>query len=208
MIDISHIDVFDNPADEFSWPATSHLDVVTFMPDGVHLTFSKQTGGDRWPDVPTDWPDDSWQYAIGLVRLVGVERPAASAPIQFWFGLEQNGGDVLQPTQLADNWFYDDRWGPLQKWKPLPGEHVGFFAVAGIVRNQHDASRVPVKERTGVIEFAWPGTYGRLTPVWGEPIAGGGNGNPPPANLPELIAEEFDKIAASATTIARLVRLI
>ena len=78
----------------------------------------------------------------------------ASAPVEYWYGLEASGGP---PSQYAMNWFYDPgRWAPMTYHQPAVGETIGLFVCAGDCRNRTDGSGSPVKERTNVVAVTMP----------------------------------------------------
>ena len=78
----------------------------------------------------------------------------ASAPIEFWYGLDASGGP---PSQYAMNWFYaPGRWAPMTYHQPAVGETIGFFVCAGDCRGRTDGSGSPVKERSNVVTVTMP----------------------------------------------------
>jgi len=123
----------------------------------VSVTFDKQYGPNRWPDVtPPGWTG-TLQYSLGMAfNLDGETQWYASAPIQFWYGLNMSGGPIYQPGQIPNNWFYDDRWGPMAGYQPAVGEEVGMFVCEGNCRDVLDGSQSFISERTNVVTFAMP----------------------------------------------------
>ncbi len=149
----------DNPPDVASWPVTTTITQLDYRDDGVHVVFSKQDGPDRWPDiVPPGW-DGPLQYTLGLVELIDGQWHA-SAAMQYWYGLEAQGGNVALDDQIAVNWYYDGRWGEMAGYQPAQGETIGVFVVAGNVRGVLDGSQSPVQERSNVVVVPMPGVEG------------------------------------------------
>ncbi len=156
--DLKQCAVLNNPPSEVDWPITTKITKLDIRPNGVHVEFSKRDGTGRWPDItPPGWKGPL-QYTLGMVENIA-GKWVASAPIQFWYGLDESGGP---PGQIRKNWFYDtSRWGPLAVRQPAPGETVGFFVIAGNVRNITDeGSQSPVHERSNVVYVAMPGSAG------------------------------------------------
>jgi hypothetical protein len=157
MVPLSSAIIRNSPLTLASWPITSAIRVLEIRPNGVYVDFSKKTGPGRWPDwTPPGW-DGPLQYTVGMMLNVnGVLY--ASAPVEFWFGLEASGGP---PSQYALNWFYDPaRWAPMTYHQPAVGETIGFFVCAGDCRNRTDGSGSPVKERTNVVTVTMPNDNG------------------------------------------------
>jgi hypothetical protein len=156
-IDMSQAVIRNSPLNLASWPITTGINVVEMRSNGVHLEFSKQNGPNRWPDVvPPGW-DGGLQWTLGMALNIG-GRWYASAPVQFWHGLEESGGP---PQNYALNWFYDPvRWAPMTGHQPVVGETIGFFACAGDCRNNTAGSLSPVKERSNVVLVTFPGPGG------------------------------------------------
>lgn len=138
-----------------SFPVTTTIQAIDVTSDGFNVRFDKK---DSWPDVtPPGWAGPL-EFTIGLVRTTD---GAASAVIQCWRGDLPFGGPVSSATQIATNWFYDGRWGPLAHWQPQPSESVGLFVVAG---NWRGATDRIIEERSNVPTVPWPavGFLGRL----------------------------------------------
>jgi hypothetical protein len=156
-IDMSRAVIRNSPLTLGSWPITTGINVVELRPTGVHLDFSKQNGPDRWPDVvPPGW-SGGLQWTLGMALNIGGQW-FASAPVQFWHGLEEAGGP---PQDYALNWFYDPaRWAPMTGHQPVVGETIGIFACAGDCRNNTAGSLSPVKERSNVVLVTFPGPGG------------------------------------------------
>jgi hypothetical protein len=129
------------------------------QPSGTRVDFSRKVGPGRWPDVPFGFPGDSLQYSLGMaVNING--RWYASAPMEYWYGLDRGGGNIGQPGQVPNNWFYDSRWGPMQGYQPQAGEMVGFFVCAGDCRNHTDGAGSIVRERSNVVLVPFPTAAG------------------------------------------------
>jgi hypothetical protein len=152
-INLASAIIRDSPASLGSWPITTALRVVDIGPSGVHVEFSKQSGAGRWPDwTPPGW-DGGLQYSLGMALNIGGQW-YASAPIEYWAGLDRSGGP---PSQYAMNWFYNaGRWAPMTGHQPAVGETIGFFVCAGDCRGRVDGSGSPVKERSNVVLVKMP----------------------------------------------------
>ncbi len=176
-LDLHEAMIFDNPPNLADWPVTTLITDVEFQymgMDGVHVEFSKRDGPGSWPDVtPPGW-SGSLEYTLGFAELINGQW-YASAAIQFWRGLPASGGNVATDVvtmgqcaafgygsscQVAKNWYYDGRWGPLATYQPATGEIIGVFVVAGNVRGVTDGSQSPVQERSNVVLVAMPDING------------------------------------------------
>jgi hypothetical protein len=148
-----------------SWPITTKITRLELRRTGVYVEFSKQSGNQRWPNTVPDGQKEPGvdmgplQYSMGLaVQING--RWFASAPIQCWYGLHESGGpiqvqdigDGTRRSQILANWFYDQRWTPLNGHRVQPGETLGFFVCAGDARNSFN----PVKERSQIVRLTLP----------------------------------------------------
>jgi hypothetical protein len=152
-VPLSSMIIRSSPTNLASWPITTALRVVEMRPNGVHVEFSKQDGPGRWPDwTPPGW-DGGLQYSLGMALNIGGQW-YASAPIEYWHGLDAAGGP---PSLYAANWFYDaGRWAPMTYHQPAVGETIGFFICAGDCRGRTDGSGSPVKERSNVVLVRMP----------------------------------------------------
>jgi hypothetical protein len=152
-IDLSQTTILNSPRDLASWPATAAITRLDLRASGVHVEFSKKDGAGRWPDItPPGWAGPL-QYTLGMALNID-GRWYASAPIEYWNGLDVAGGP---PSQYALNWFYDPaRWAPMTYHQPAVGEMIGFFVCAGDCRNRSDASASPVRERSNVVLVPMP----------------------------------------------------
>lgn len=140
------------------WPIATTITALDLLPGGVHVEFDKADGPGRWPETPdltASGGMGSLQYSIGMCERIGGSWHC-SAPIELWYGLHANGGNVGEPGQVPNNWFYDGRWGAMRGYQPQPGELVGFYVVAGDARNRVS----PVHERSNVVLVPFPGPGG------------------------------------------------
>jgi hypothetical protein len=137
----------------------TELDIKT---TGIEVHFDKRDGPDRWPDNTTPGWKGPLQYSVGLCERVDGEW-VCSAPIETWYGNMTVGGPIQDQSvtcpqypqnlgQIQCNWFYDNRWAPLNGRRPAPGEQLGVFVVAGDVRSNY----TPVRERSNIVLFNLP----------------------------------------------------
>lgn len=160
-IDLHDAIIFDNPPNVADWPVTTTITRLEFRDDGLYVEFDKKDGEGRWPDiVPPEW-DGPLQYTLGLVENIGGQW-YASAAMQYWYGLEAQGGNVAVDDQVAINWYYDGRWGEMAGYQPMTGETIGVFIVAGNVRGVTDGSQSPVQERSNVVVVPMPDASGAV----------------------------------------------
>jgi hypothetical protein len=140
----------NSPRDVASWPATAAITSLDLGNNGAHIEFTKKNGPGSWPDVPFLTPGEYLQYTLWIVLNINGQL-YASGCVQFWRGLDRNGG---APSQYGQNWYYDPaRWGPMAGYQPANGEAVGFFVTAGDARNNGNAV---VKERSNVVVVPFP----------------------------------------------------
>ncbi len=145
--------VLNSAADVASWPATATITRLDLNRDGVYIDFTRRDGAGSWPDVPFITPGEDLQYTLWIVLQVG-GRLYTSGCIQYWRGLDRNGGP---PSGYAMNWYYDpNRWAPMTGHQPAVGERVGFFVTAGNARNVTDGSGTVVRERSNVVVVPFP----------------------------------------------------
>lgn len=164
-----------NPPDLATWPITTQLTEVDFVPQGLNLQFSKRDGSDRWPDVtPPGWTGPL-QYTVGLVECINGQW-YGSAVIEIWYDLATEGGNNLADCapnygpmpcpghmQVQQNWYYSTiPVGPLQGRQPATGEIVGVFVAAGNLRGvtTDDPSQSPVMERSDIVLVPFPDVNG------------------------------------------------
>ncbi len=146
--------VHSSPAGVASWPVTTTIKSLSFRTDGVAVEFSKKSGPGRWPDVrPPGW-SGPLQYTLWIAMNIGGTWHTCS-PIEYWYGLVANGGNVTINNQIAVNWTY--YCGPMKR-QPQPGEQVGFFVTAG---DQRLKDIFIVHERSNVVVVPFPESAGR-----------------------------------------------
>ena len=157
VLNLRDVTVVDWP-EVATWPVTTILTRVELRLTGVHVEFSTRDGPDRWPDHVTPGWSGPLQYSLGLALQIAGTWYAA-APIEFWHGLEESGGQIQAQNvegskvgQIPKNWFYDARWGPLHGYQPQPEELVGVYVCAGDVRNRVSV----VKERSEILLVRLP----------------------------------------------------
>lgn len=160
-IDLHDAILHDNPANVADWPITTTITRLEFREGGAYVEFSKKDGDGRWPDiVPPGW-EGPLQYTLGLVERIDGQWHG-SAAMQYWYGLDVQGGNVAVDDQIAVNWYYDGRWGEMAGYQPALGETVGVFIVAGNTRGVLDGSQSPVQERSDVVVVPFPGPEGAV----------------------------------------------
>lgn len=156
MIDLSTVRILNSP-DIHDWPATAAITALELRPSGVHVDFTKKTGADRWPDVPFGNPSEhgTLQYTLWILLDIAGQWLAAGC-IEFWFGLDENGGPV---DGYAKNWYYDaNRWPGMAGHQPAVGELVGFLVTSGDARHGDDG--VGLHERSNIVTVAFPDAAG------------------------------------------------
>jgi hypothetical protein len=92
------------------------------------------------------------EYTLGMCLNLG-NHWYCSAVVQFWFGRDL--GASAPPGDVAREWFYDARWGPMAGHQPAEGEMVGLFVCAGNCRDNRAGDRSYVKERSNVAFVPW-----------------------------------------------------
>jgi hypothetical protein len=149
-IDLSGATIHNSPSDIARWPATATITLLDLGTNGVHIDFTRKDGPGSWPDVSFMTPGENLQYTLWIVLNINGTWHASGC-IEFWRGLDRNGGP---PSQYSQNWYYDpSRWGPMSGYQPAPGERVGFLVTAGDSRNN---GNVIVKERSNVVVVPFP----------------------------------------------------
>ena len=138
----------NSPRDVASWPATATITQLDLGNNGAHVEFTKRDGPGSWPDVP--FGTGNLEYTLWIVLNINGNL-YASGCIQFWRGLDRNGG---APAYYSQNWYFDPgRWGPMAGYQPANGEAVGFLVTAGDARNNGLSI---VKERSNVVVVPFP----------------------------------------------------
>jgi hypothetical protein len=156
QINMGQANIYNSPTDLARWTISTALTSVNFSGDGIAVTFSKQDGPGRWPDVtPPGW-SGPLQFTLGMCLNIGGQWNC-SAVIQQWYGLGVAGGP---PSQIGRNWFYDSlRWGPMTGHQPAAGETIGIFVCEGDCRNNTRGDLSPLRERSNVVLVQFPGGY-------------------------------------------------
>lgn len=182
-IDLSTVTILNSP-DVRAWPATALLTRLELRPTGVHVDFTKRDGPDSWPDVPFITAGEKLQYTLWIALKIDGQW-YTSGCIQFWRGLDINGGP---PQDYANNWYYDaTRWRPMTGHQPAVGESVGFFVTAGNARN---SGASVVNERSNVVVVAFPDGKGQTFTFDAAPAP---STDDPPASQPATEAGGTDE---------------
>lgn len=150
QIDVSRAGVYNSPPDLMRYPITAALTSIQFTAVGFPVRFSRMEGPARWPDVRTPGWDGDLQYTLGM--CLEADGWACSAVVQFWHGRQDaDPKATAAPGDVAKEWFYSERWGPLFGRNPVPGEVVGIFVCRGDCR-----ANTPVDhERSNVVRVVW-----------------------------------------------------
>ena len=163
QIPIDQVQILNSP-DVREWTPTATITKVEFWRGaGIHFEFDKASA---WPDVvPPGWQGPV-QYTVWILLKTG-DAWYASGIIECWRDRQSTDDtDVTENNQIARNWLYDSRWGPMQGHQPQPGERVGFMLTAGDARGKDVHG---VAERSRIVEIAWPSSSGFSAPfVWVE----------------------------------------
>src|SRR5262245_30235262 len=171
-----------NSPDVRDWAPTATITKIEFWRGaGIHFEFDRNTS---WPDVvPQGW-DGPIQYTVWiLLRIDGQWH--GSGIIECWRDRPSTDDeDVTAGNQIARNWLYDGRWGPMQGHQPQPCERVGFMLTAGDARGRDVHG---VAERTRIVEIAWPAVSGVPVKIlWTEGQASS-SVDPPVPPIPPLL---------------------
>lgn len=150
QIDVLRAGVYNSPPDLMRYPVTAALTSIQFTTVGFPVRFSRMDGPSRWPDVRTTGWDGDLQYTLGM--CLEADGWACSAVVQFWHGRQDaDPKATAAPGDVAKEWFYSERWGPLFGRNPVPGEVVGIFVCRGDCR-----ANTPVDhERSNVVRVVW-----------------------------------------------------
>ena len=147
-LNLGQATIENSPRDVASWPATATITRLDLGNNGAHVEFTKKDGPGSWPDVP--FGTGNLEYTLWIVLNINGNL-YASGCIEFWRGLDRNGGP---PAAYAQNWYYDPgRWGPMAGYQPANGEAVGFLVTAGDARN---SGLSIAKERSNVVVVPFP----------------------------------------------------
>jgi hypothetical protein len=133
---LSQAQIVDAP-DVSGWRQTATITALTFDGSSTAISFSKQWGPDRWPDVvPPGW-SGPLQYTLWLCLNISGQW-TCSGFVQFWYG-RLASGDPAQPdvpSRYHLNYFYSNRWRPMDTHGVIqPGELIGFLVTSGNTRD-------------------------------------------------------------------------
>jgi hypothetical protein len=162
-----------NSPNTLTWPVTTTIQKFVVADNGIQVTFDKCN---QWPDVtPPGWAGPL-RFTLHLFLNIGGQW-YESGIIQFWACDQFNGGPIYQDNQIARNWVYDNRWGPMVNHQSAPGERIGFMVSAGNARGEDDHL---VAERSDIIEISMPTNATTYPPF----LAYEGQGTPAPVPVP------------------------
>jgi hypothetical protein len=151
-INMSLAAIYDSPANLAGWCATARITSIQFTSSAILVDFDKRTGPGRWPDSPFgDGSGGTIQYTLGMCLNINGAWDC-SAVVQFWYGRDLAATGA--PSAIAQNWFYDSRWGPLAGQQPTEGQTVGLFVCAGNCRGTNGQASI-VHERSNVRLVPW-----------------------------------------------------
>jgi len=196
QIDISQLQIENSP-DVRGWAPTATISKIEFWRGaGLHIEFDKRA---TWPDVvPPGW-DGPVQHTVWLLLKID-GRWYGSGVIECWRDRQStDDDDVIANNQIARNWLYDGRWGPMQGHQPQPGELVGVMVTAGDARGKDVHG---VAERSRIVEIAWPSSSGISAPfVWAE-----GSPAPPVITAPPPLPTAIEPLPSTdlAPVLAQL----
>src|SRR5438045_953086 len=110
QIDIGGLQILNSP-DVREWTPTATITKVEFWRGaGIHLEFDKRAS---WPDVVPDGWNGPVQYTVWLLLKID-GRWYGSGIIECWRDRQStDDADVTENNQIARNWLYDSRWGPM-----------------------------------------------------------------------------------------------
>jgi hypothetical protein len=153
LFDPSQAIFVDNPPDLGTWPQTATITSVD-LSDFVIVDFDKRQGPDQWPEA--GFGAGGIQYTLGMCFNLGGQW-YCSAAIQFWTGRELTAGGPA--SNIARNWYYDIRWGPMKGHQPDQGELVAIFVAQGNNRDNGNTYR----ERSNFVVLPFGGTYNAIS---------------------------------------------
>ncbi|HEV3060306.1 MAG TPA: hypothetical protein VGY48_18835 [Vicinamibacterales bacterium] len=144
---------YSSPADLGYWNETAKITSIVLNYDGIQVDFDRRDGPNRWPDE--QFGAGSIQYTLGMCLNIDSHWDCA-AVVQFWYGRELTAGG--RPSDVALDWFYGPRWGPLYGHQPADGEPVALFVASGNLRGRNDPGYVTcprVCERSNFAVVPW-----------------------------------------------------
>jgi hypothetical protein len=160
-VDINSITFTDINIQAF--PMTSKITRIVLQLDGIHIEHTN-----RWIDVrPPGWKGFVCQ-SLGIGENINGHW-YAGAPMEMYYGMDHQGGQIQSQNvensgigQIAKNWFYDNRWGPLAGRRVNPGEEILVYLTSGSVRNktftrnEPDEPVVTQMERSNIVKIKLP----------------------------------------------------
>ncbi len=149
--DMHQATIWDNPPDLADWAETTKITSIIFTDIAFEVDFDKRQSPDKWPE--SGFGSGGIQYTLGMCGNIN-NHWHCSAVVQLWDGRELSASGC--PMCIAQDWFYDSRWGALQGFQPAPGEIVGIFVAQGNLRGSGNTS---VKERSNVVLIPWLTNY-------------------------------------------------
>jgi hypothetical protein len=152
LFSLADATMIDNPGDFASWPQTATITSIVFTDNAILVDFDKRSGSDRWPEAGLGCCGGV-QYTLGMCLNI-TNHWYCSGVIQFWTGRDLEASGL--PSEIARNWYYDGRWGPMKGYQPADGELVGIFVGQGNLRDNGNS----YKERSDVVLMPFGGTYG------------------------------------------------
>jgi hypothetical protein len=152
LFNLADATIENNDPSLASWPQTATITSIIFD-YALLVDFDARTGANgvaQWPEA--GFGAGGIQYSLGLCGNIN-NHWYCSAPIEFWTGRPIDAAG--SPYAIAQNWFYDARWGPLKGYQPANGELVGIYVAQGNERNYGNS----YKERSDVVLVPWGQNY-------------------------------------------------
>jgi hypothetical protein len=152
LFNLADATIENNDPSLASWPQTATITSIIFD-YALLVDFDARTGANgvaQWPEA--GFGGGGIQYSLGLCGNIN-NHWYCSAPIEFWTGRPIDAAG--SPYAIAQNWFYDTRWGPLKGYQPSNGELVGIYVAQGNERNYGNS----YKERSDVVLVPWGQNY-------------------------------------------------
>ena len=153
LFDVNAVTWIDNP-NMSGWAQTAKITSIDFSTGYILVDFDRRLGANPWPSVPFgDGLGGELQYTLGMCfNLSG--QWVCSAAIQFWFGRDL---DASGPARyVAQDWYYDARWAPMNGHQPAIGEQVGIFVANGNVR---DSLSWAIEQRSDIVVIPFGTNY-------------------------------------------------